>query len=244
MGRGSSSSGGGGSFGGGSSRGSSSSGGRGMSRSSSMGHGPRGGHGGGHRHTTVIVGGGHYHNGSGGNVVGIILGIIFVMVGLFATFMGFVTCASSRKYGTVQAECIDNIYSGGWYYTVYDYNVDGKDYTNRSNEGWEFPEDEGNVVTIYYLKSDPNEITEQKPQGVGEGIVIILAGLVFAGFGSIPLVVCIKELKRNKKAAANESTGETSETLKEETHTKCPYCGSRYKKTSDACPKCGASKMD
>ncbi|MBQ8615221.1 MAG: hypothetical protein IJ415_01475 [Clostridia bacterium] len=237
MGRGRSSSG-----GGGGSRGSSNfGGGRGSSRSS---------FGGGrvHRsHTTVIVGGGHGHyHSSGSPWVGIIVGAIFCIVGAFIVFGGFGQLFSSFNYSTVKAECVKNEKSGVWYYTTYDYTVDGKDYTNRSMEGWEFPEDIGKVVTIYYLKSDPNVIYEENPESKSEAGIMIFAGLICAGMGSIPLFVCIKEIKRNKSTPSTSSDSEIPEYQqpKEEQTNKCPYCGARYKKSSDSCPKCGASRID
>ncbi len=232
----------------GGSRGSNSFGGgsRGMSRSSVRSN--RSGRSwGGHHHTTVFIGGHrHYHGGGGSSIVGIVVGAIFVLVGLFVMFSGLSSCASTNKYATVDAECIKNEYVSGWYYTTYEYSVDGVDYTNRSNEGWELPETVGKVVTIYYLKSDPNEITEENPNDNGEGGVVVFAGLICAGLGALPLVLCIKELKKKKENSANpENDSSTIQpTIKEETHNKCPYCGSKYKKTSDSCPKCGASRID
>jgi hypothetical protein len=220
----------------------------GRGRSSSSGGGSRGSSSrssGGHwgrSHTTVIVGGhGHYHHGSGSPVVGIVVGIIFCLVGLFCVFGGFGKVIDSSKYETVQAECILNEKSNGWYYTTYEYTVNGVEYTNRSMEGWEFPEDVGKVVEIYYLKSDPNEIWEKKPATVGEGLIIVFVGLVCAGMGAIPMVICIKEMKKSKQ---NSGKGDSAPEKTQETHNKCPYCGARYKKTSDSCPKCGASKVD
>lgn len=224
---------------------SSSGGGRGSSSSSSRGGSSRSyGRHGGRSHTTVIVGGhGHYHHSSGSPVIGVVVGIIFCLVGLFCVFGGFGKIIDASKYETVQAECVMNEESHGWYYTTYEYTVDGVEYTNRSMEGWEFPEDIGKVVEIYYSKSNPNEIWEEKPATSGEGLIIVFVGLVCAGMGAIPMVICIKEIKKSKQTRAE---GDSTPTLEkpQETHNKCPYCGARYKKTSDSCPKCGASKVD
>ncbi|MBQ9795738.1 MAG: hypothetical protein IJW36_02075 [Clostridia bacterium] len=239
MGRGSSSSGGGsrgGSFGGGSSRG--------MSRSSfnsrSSHHWGRS-----HHHTTVIVGGhGHHYHGSGSPWIGVIVGAIFVLVGLFCVFGGFGQLFKSNDYASVSAKCIDNDYVSGWYYTTYEYTVNGTDYTNRSIEGWELPEDVGRYVTIYYLKSDPNVITEENPNDKAGAGIMIVVGFICAGMGAIPMVICIKALKQKKTTDTNAGESASVEQPKEEPTNKCPYCGARYKKSSDSCPKCGASRID
>lgn len=230
MGRGRSSSGG--------SRGSSSfgGGGRGSSRS---GFGRTS-----HRsHTTVIVGGrGSYYHSGGSPWIGIIVGGLFCVVGILMFFGGFGILFDSFKYSTVKGECIQNEKAGGWYYTTYDYTVDGTDYTNRSMQGWEFPEDIGKVVTIYYLKSDPNVIYEENPVDRSESGILIFFGLVVAGIGAVPLVLCIKEIKAQK--SGGNSDGNTGSEKQEEQSKKCPYCGARYNKNSDTCPKCGASRID
>ena len=228
---------GGSSLGGGGSRGSSSFGG-GRGHSSFSGGRSRG------SHTTVIIGGhghGYYHT-SGSPIIGIIVGAIFCMVGLGTVFGGIGEFFDSFKYSTVQAECVMNEKAGGYYYTTYDYTVNGVDYTSRSMVGWEIPEIEGNIVTIYYLESDPNVIYEENPASKTEAVIIIFAGLVCAGIGSIPLFVCIKEIKRTKQTSSGDSVEENP--AKQETSNRCPYCGGRYSKNSHSCPKCGARRMD
>lgn len=231
MGRGRSSSGGssrgGSSFGGGSSRGFSFS-------SRRRGHSS---------HTTVFVGGhGHYHS-SGSPWVGVAVGGLFAFFGLLIVIFGIGTCFSYLKYDKVSATCVDNVKSQGYYYTLYDYTVDGKFYDNvRSNQGWQFAEDVGKTVTIYYLKSDPNEISEENPVDLTAGFIMIGFGLVFGGMGAIPMVLSIKEIKAGKgKSSGSE---ETTPTTPEDPNKKCPYCGAKYSKNSSTCPKCGASRVD
>lgn len=230
MGRGRSSSGGGG-------RGFSSSGGRGRSSSSWS----RGGH----SHTTVIIGGGRRYYSSGGSSSGrgglIFMGIVFLLFGvamLFASIAGF---NSSSKYAKVQAEAIENTYMNGWYYTTYEYTIDSIDYVNRSNEGWEFPEVEGRVVTIYYLKNNPNEITEKAPASKSTGFIILGAGLLFGGIGVALLVWAVKSKKEvnNEPPLATENVNEIKEGSNDVT---CPYCGSKYNRNLSSCPKCGAGR--
>ena len=230
MGRGRSSS-------GGSSRGSSSWGG------SSRGFSSRGGRVSGRSHTTVFVGGhGHYHS-SGSPWVGVAVGGLFAFFGLLIVLFGIGTCFNYLKYDKVSATCVDNVKSQGYYYTLYDYTIDGKFYDNvRSNQGWQFEEVVGKTVTIYYLKSDPNEISEENPVDLTAGFIMIGFGLVFGGMGAIPMVLSIKEIKAGKGVSSESENSKP--TAVEETSKKCPYCGAKYNKNSDTCPKCGASRID
>lgn len=234
MGRGSSS------FGGGSSRGSSSFGG-GSSRgfSSSRSHGRR------HSHTTVFVGGHSYHSSSSGSPwVGVCVGALFAFFGLMIVLFGFGTLFNYFKYDKVSATCVSNEYSKGYYYTHYDYTVDGQFYDNvRSNQGWQFEEVIGKTVTIYYLKSDPNEISEENPVDLTAGFIMIGFGLVFGGMGAIPMVLSIKEIKASKGTSSVGNVG-SQPSVADEPSKRCPYCGAKYNKNSDTCPKCGASRVD
>lgn len=247
MGRGRSSSGGG-------SRGFSSSGSRGMSRSSSRGmsrsssrgmsrsssgssysHRSRRSHSG--THITIRGGG-----GSGGVIVPLIVGIIFMLVGSFTVVMGIVQCFGGIGYSTVNARCVRNDYIDGWYYTTYEYTVDGIDYTNRSQEGWERPEENiGGIIEIYYLKEDPNIITEKDPGNIGESIAIVIFGVIFAGLGSLPVIITIKQLKQARSNHGDPISISSTNTSAPQTK-RCAYCGSQYSASSSNCPHCGANR--
>lgn len=224
----------------GGSRGSSSSGGsRGMSRSSFNSGSSSRRYGGGNR-TTVIIGGGHhghYHGGSAGPGTYIFMAVIFIMFALMGLGFGINMIAEANRYDSVLAKCVDNEKTHGWYYTTYQYTVDGNFYENRSMEGWEFPEDINAVVEIYYLKSDPNCITEERPGSIGGGIGLILFAAAFGGVGALLIRTAVKS--KNKLKSSSEGTPVEE---KEETHIRCPYCGSGYDKKLSSCPKCGASK--
>ena len=222
---------------GGGSRGSSSSGGRGMSRSSYNRGSHRSGRSGRYSNTTVFIGGGHSHGGPAGPGHLIFMAVIFLLFGIGFFIFGVSLAVQSFRYAPVDARCVDNDLVGGWYYTTYEYNVDGYDYTSTSNEGWEKPEVIDRVVTIYYLKSNPYEITEERP-GNGGGVVVAIFALVFVAAGGLLIWQAVKHKKPNKQLADGTLT------IKEETHTRCPYCGSKYNKNSDSCPKCGAGKTD
>lgn len=202
-----------------------------------------------HRHTTVVVHGGghhgHYHGRSSvfSNWVLCVIGIPFIFVGLSILIGGLVGCFGSFKYSAVSAEAIGNEKVGMYYYTTYDYTVNGKDYINRSMQSWEIEETVGNVVTIYYLKSDPNKIYEEKPNSLSEGILLIFGGLACGGMGAVPLVFGIKALKSSKNGDSSDLDSKEAETSRE-TQNRCAYCGAKYNKTSESCPKCGASRTE
>ena len=193
-------------------------------------------------HTTVIWHSSGY--GNGGSIKTLIpiafvlmfFGVIFLMVAVPSLFSGF-------DYGEVSAKCIDNDYVSGWYYSTYEYEVDGKEYKNRSQEGWEFPEAEGKFVTIYYSKDDPSRITEENPGVTTEDIVFVLVGLSCVA-GGIGLIFLNKKRKaQNAQNQAEEIQDIGSETISSSTvpKKKCSYCGCKYNADQSDCPNCGAS---
>ena len=238
MGRGRSSSGGGGG------RGSSFSGGGSRGRSSSSARGHSSHFGGGH-HTTIFVGGpSHYHGGGSGKAVLIVMAIVFMMFGIAMLGVSVNSFNAENDYGKVQAECIDNDYISGWYYTTYEYTVNGTEYVRRSVEGWEYPEVEGKIVTIYYLKDNPNHITEKAPNSGETGVAVLVAGLIFTGVGVALLVTGIKSKKAEEVSESSSTSSESSSSSSStaEQYTRCAYCGSKYKSSLSSCPKCGAGK--
>jgi len=239
MGRGSSSS-------RGSSRSSSSSG-RGSSRSSWSSSSDRSWRSSRSRGTTVIW---YNSNGtsSGSAHFSIIpLAILLIIFGAIAMFVGVSSIFSGFKYSSVSAECVDNDFIGGWYYTTYEYEVDGVEYTSRSTEGWELPEIEGKIVTIYYLKDDPSVITEENQGFSTDQIVWVLFGVAFIG-GGIGLIFLNKKMKAKKQLEAssdNQSQLEdTPSDIEPISKTKCKYCGTSYDSNEISCPSCGAKNND
>ncbi|MBR6779275.1 MAG: hypothetical protein IKM43_03940 [Clostridia bacterium] len=232
-----------------SSRGSSSSSSRGSSRSSWSSSRGSSRSWGSSNHTTVIIGGSGGHYSGKANPIAWI--VILFLIGLMSFTFGVSLASDSNQYGKVYAECVDNDYIGGWYYTTYEYTVNGKEYESRSEEGWEFPETEGKTVEIFYLKDNPNIITEKEPSGSGVGAVLIVVGLICIGVG---VLIIVHQVKKKKKAKAeqttdSQSTTDTEPTILDETtkqeeqFVRCSYCGSKYDKTATSCPKCGASRM-
>ena len=225
MGRGRSSSGGGG-------RGGSSLGGRGWSSS-------RGIRSGGSR-TTVIIGGRRYYGGGGGNSSFIPVMIFLVIFAICTLWGGISTIAEANKYATANGVALSNRYSGTWYYTTYEYTVKGQEYVNESDVGWELPEEVGKTVTIYYLKDNPNHITEEKPADRTGGIVcLVISGAFIAGI----VALARAEIKRKKRQQEGEPVDMEQPQAKqiEDNKIRCPYCGTKHDKNLSSCPNCGAS---
>jgi len=152
--------------------------------------------------------------------------------------VGIGRCCAVFDYAKVKAVAISNEYSQGYYYTHYNYTVKSNRYDNvRSNQGWQFEEVIGKTVEIYYLKDDPEEIYEERPVDVAEGGILTGFGLIFAVFGSLPIIIGVKALKNKKKGGSDDASSGTPQ----EYDVSCPYCGNKYKNTANRCPKCGAS---
>lgn len=243
MGRGSSSGGGsrGSSSSGGSSRGSSSwgssrgwsSSSRGSSWSSSRGT---------TRNTVIIGGHTHHSNGGSGNgrSIPIILGIFFLFLfGLPLVILSINSFFEYNRYDTVVAECIDNTYIDGWYYTTYNYTINGTNYTSTSDLGWEYPETD-DYEEIYYLKSNPYYITEENPVDLGTSIPILIGGLLFSTVGVLSIVIGAKSRKKTANNTPIEEPKIINTSQSQETVNRCSYCGSKYDKSLHSCPNCGA----
>ncbi len=198
----------------------------------------------------------HYHNStrvyySGGsttssNISGkgvlIAMGVIFLLIGLSLLIVGIRSFGIENDYKKVQAVAIDNDYINTWYYTTYEYEINGVEYTNRSQEGWEYPETIGKIVTIYYLKDNPNYITEKTPNSDGTSTAVTIGGLVF-GLVGVGLIVGGVKTKQQKDTETKQiNTISQEEPQVKETKIRCPYCHSYHDKNVDSCPNCGASK--
>ena len=171
------------------------------------------------------------------NVVFAVLFFIFSIPFLIPSIFAV---SDAMQYRSVKAVCIDNSYTSGWYYSIYDYTVQGKDYVSRSSEGWELPEEVGKTVKIYYSVSDPSEITENKPFTLGDVALVVLT-LVFNGLGAMFVVFAVK-IKKKEHSEVMSATSSSDNVSTTENDVKCMYCGSKYSKNLDACPKCGASR--
>ena len=199
------------------------------------------------RGTTIIwhsSSGGSHGSGSGSFSL-LPVAIFLIIFGAIVLFAVVPSIFNSFDYGKVSAVCLENDKIGGWYYTTYEYEVDGVEYTNRSEEGWEFPETIGKNVTIYYLKDDPNVITEQNPGFTTADGIWLVIGIGFVA-GGIGLIFLNKKIKAQKKLEEASQSQTTEQVLieKKDTKVKCPYCGSSYDNNETSCPNCGSNKQD
>ena len=214
--------------------------GRGRSRSSvegSSGGASIGGYGMGHGHMRM-----RHHHRRGGVYVSTgpsILGyILFIILGLAFVGVGIWLLCGAYAWAPTSGTCVLNEQTGKWYYSTYEYVVDGQDYRERSDEGWEFPEEIDEVVTIYYLKSNPEKITENAPQ-TGAGWAFAAFGAVFAGLG---VAITIQQSKRKNRTELDDKSEPSIQETPKPQKRKCSYCGATYSQDKKNCPKCGASQ--
>ncbi len=184
-----------------------------------------------------------YSGGSSSGAPPLMLGIIFMIFGIAIISAGLVGFIKADKYSITYGTAIENNISHGWYYTTYSYQIDGVSYVNESQEGWQYPETKGKTVKLYYLKSNPNHITEKEPSNTEDGPIIIIIGCVFGGIGLAVFIFSINAKREEKKQLAK-----TKEMLEiplpaqnVDNKVTCPYCGTKYNKNSSSCPNCGAS---
>ena len=185
----------------------------------------------------------HSNNARSSDAPPLFLGIIFMIFGIAIIAAGLAGYINAAKYSTTYGTAIENTVSHGWNYTTYNYEVKGVEYTNMSQEGWEFPETTGKTVRLYYLKSNPNYITEKKPYTTEDGPIIIIFGSVFGGVGLVALVISINSKRKSKKqpTAPVEVAAEVTLVRQLDNKVVCPYCGTKYNKDLTSCPNCGAS---
>ncbi|MBR2970128.1 MAG: hypothetical protein IKC49_03635, partial [Clostridia bacterium] len=165
---------------------------------------------------------------------------LLIISAIFSAVMSYVSLNEIiriSQYGTVSATAISNDYHWGYYYTTYEYYVDGKLYVEESDVGWELEEREGKVVTIYYLKSDPSFITEENPFSFGSGMIIFFTLACIAS--TITFAVLLKRCKSVQPANISSEEEPASEPIDD--RITCRYCGTKYDKSKETCPSCGAS---
>lgn len=234
-------------------RGRSSSGGRGMSSSgrgmSSSGMGRRSFGG-----PVIIVGGTRYysnngnHSSSGSSKAGLLIAtILLLLMAIGCTFATVSSFKSHNAYESVEAIAVDNTVISGWNYTTYTYVIDNVVYTNRSETGWEIPEKDNATVTIYYLKSNPNVITEEAPTSLTTCIVVLVISVALYGISAILIKQLLKRKPKEALAEVTEDGKAQGGTTITETKTPdpisyvvCPYCGTKYNKALTTCPNCGS----
>lgn len=162
--------------------------------------------------------------------------IISAIICGLLSFISILELVDIARFGTVDAKAISNDYHWGYYYTTYEYYVDGRLYVEESDVGWEYEEREGNVVTIYYLKSDPTFITEESPFDFGSGILFFFT---LASIASTVIFAVLVKKTKSKTSTEPASVDTPSEPIDD--RISCRYCGTKYDKTKETCPNCGAN---
>ena len=153
-------------------------------------------------------------------------------------------CAYITGYGTVMGKAVsyDEYYSFGetYYYTSYEYTVDGKEYSAESQLGWTNLYPMGYEYELYYSRSNPYEIYEVEgksdlPNGqYGFVFFAIVVGVVL-------IVIAITGVKKYVvDEAATQAYQKEQEMKLPEGKTRCKYCGSVSEETESKCPSCGA----
>lgn len=138
----------------------------------------------------------------------VFLGLLFIAVGISE----LIKCNS---YSAINGVMVDNDLIEDLYYSSYEYVVDGKEYYSRSSEGWNEPKDIGKVFRIYYLKDNPNVITDEN---LSESDWIIEFAIGFFCLGiAVFLIVRVVKLKGQFNKAET--------TTQEKTLVICEYCG-------------------
>lgn len=159
--------------------------------------------------------------------------ITIIIFSLILLTIGIVQYVDAKKYLPTNAVCVENKLLNDYYYTTYEYEIDGIEYRNRSQEGWELPEIIGETVVIYYLKDNPNYITE-KEQPTTINIVFIIIGVELTVVYGFLLVKNIKKEQQKKQEKEQE--------IKK--YATCVYCGGKCEITDTKCSNCGAARIN
>lgn len=226
------------------SRSSSGSSSRGMSRSSFSSssrsyHRPM------HGNVVIINNHGGGHGGKTSTSALVAMGVFFALIGIILLAIAIPNIGKNQEeYSSTFGTAVSNTVDDGWYYTTYNYSVNGTQYRNMSQEGWEFPETVGNTVVIYYQVSNPNIISEEIPEQT-DPTPFLVSGIALSLIGAFLIIIGIKIMK-DKKTAVNEKTSNTHtesanhDTIKPKSY--CSYCGAQIPEGEHKCPSCGASK--
>ena len=144
----------------------------------------------------------------------------------------------------------------GYYYTTYEFTVDGNEYSVESKVGWTKLENmEGKAYTpenidtyylhktyqIFYKKADPYtiyEIEARSDMPSTNALYIFLA--VFFGFVTI-VTYAVGVYKLEIDPAYVEEQKRQEEAKQMEGKRKCPYCGTIMDAKETKCPNCGSS---
>ena len=168
-----------------------------------------------------------------GAILGLfITSIFFFFIGFLCTYLYIDNCILANKYCETTGYVVKNeVGFEDYYYTTYTYTVNGTEYQSRSEVGWEFPENDPTAL-IYYLKSNPDIITDENPKDEGM-ISYLIVGLVIIAVSTGLLITAIKKHKNLAIKIKKEELANTPIT--------CPYCRTVLSSNVDKCPNCGAN---
>lgn len=144
----------------------------------------------------------------------IIVGLVFVGVGLLIIYLGGVMEKEQKEFKKnarkttayvedVKTETERKRYRRNGrtkyrtetkYIAYVSYEVDGRQYTNVRLESGASGFSEGSNITIYYNSKKPNDIATNIPNPAGTKTMMTILGLVFVGAGALLLY---NEIKNN-----------------------------------------------
>lgn len=160
-------------------------------------------------------------------------------------------------YTQINATATDYDYKNGYYYTSYDFDINGTHYSVESKVGWTKLENmEGKTYTeeniqnyylnkeyaIYYKNSDPYTIYEVEAKSdmpTSSGIYIFFA----VATGIVAIAIFAGGLYKYELDPEYEARQREIERNKPvDGKRKCNYCNSLIDEKADKCPNCGASQ--
>ena len=176
------------------------------------------------------------------------IAITFIVLSMVFTF--------DRVYAQTTATATDYDYKFGYYYTTYDFSLNGKEYSVESKVGWTKLEHmegkaytEENIETyylhkdyqVYYKISDPYTIyeVEAKADMPSTNAIYIFLAVFFIFITIITYAVGIYKLELDP-AYINEQKRQ-QEAKEMEGKRRCPYCGTIMDAKESKCSNCGAS---
>lgn len=144
-----------------------------------------------HRHN-------HYVNSTNGGATKqmgkkgkIILGAIFLIVGLLVCWFKFYSDGKTSNYVEVNGRVVDyKMNSDGLYGEIVEYEVNGAKYIVYSNSYSNIPKSIGSVMSVRYNPSAPSQAVLNKK---ADYILIYGIGGTFAVVGGIVLVIGLKD---------------------------------------------------
>lgn len=178
------------------------------------------------------------------NIVSIILfglAVLFLFLSIFSVEISY-----GKVVGTVESWDDHYEYGTRYYFTRYNYVVDGQEYSAESLSGWEDPPENettyiGSKAELYYKRTNPYEIYEVEDKA---NIPTFLALFEFFTFAFLIAGICVR-VNGVGKYQENPEWKRQVEEIKEKQElggkSRCSYCGTIVEEGKTRCPSCGAS---